>query len=455
MRRLVLLAALVLVSPAGGGSYAPPPGAINPQWSPDGKRISFEHFDYGKDEAVAFVTATGGKETRIVEDPQLRVSSLSPDWSHVAWVRGDEPDSYVVVARFDGSGRTTVAKSGAHIAPSWSPDSSRFTFQTPEGHIVSAKADGSDVKLIVPSGGLPAWSPSGDLIAYENLGFVHVIRPDGTGDAKIVPGSDPSWSRDGRRLAVWKLGGNVPVLRIATLTGKVREYDLPDASRHADWAPDGRSIVYSTSTKGAEPALWTLSLATGKVRKLSPFGGFGSWQYSPDGTRIVFAGFGECRDRVGIYVMEADGSHRHRVANDCHIYGTAGNDTLRGSDLADVLVGLGGNDRLFANDPGYVGDTLLGGPGNDVLVGGFRQDTLDGGAGDDTLLGGPSGDLLIGGRGHDHLHGQGGADVIRAVDGQRDAITCGPNSYGPAGRDTVYADRIDRVAADCEIVHRR
>jgi hypothetical protein len=33
--------------------------------------------------------------------------------------------------------------------------------------------------------------------------------------------------------------------------------------------------------------------------------------------------------------------------------------------------------------------------------------------------------------------------------------TCGPNSYGKAGRDTVYADRIDKVAADCEIVHRR
>ena len=69
------------------------------------------------------------------------------------------------------------------------------------------------------------------------------------------------------------------------------------------------------------------------------------------------------------------------------------------------------------------------------------------------LDGGPSGDTLLGGPGRDHLNGQDGADVIRAVDGERDVITCGPNSYGPAGRDIVYADRADSVASDCEIIH--
>jgi Ca2+-binding RTX toxin-like protein len=194
-----------------------------------------------------------------------------------------------------------------------------------------------------------------------------------------------------------------------------------------------------------------LDLKTGKRRILS----FGTGaEFSHDGRSIAFSSGGECRDREGIYVMHVDGTQRKRLTNDCAIRGTPRADTLHGTPLADVLLGLGGNDRLFASDPGYVGDTLDGGPGNDVLVGGLRQDTLYGGPGNDTLSGGPSGDTLVGGPGRDRLYGQGGRDTIYAVDGQRDTISCGTNGYGKHGQDVVYADRVDAVASDCEIVHR-
>ncbi|BAN50029.1 retention module-containing protein [Metapseudomonas resinovorans] len=64
------------------------------------------------------------------------------------------------------------------------------------------------------------------------------------------------------------------------------------------------------------------------------------------------------------------------------LQGTTGNDSLKGSDLAD---------------------TLQGGAGND---------TLDGGKGNDTLYGGEGKDSLIGGQGNDILWGQGGADTF-------------------------------------------
>ena len=71
-----------------------------------------------------------------------------------------------------------------------------------------------------------------------------------------------------------------------------------------------------------------------------------------------------------------------------------GNDTITGNDLANILIGGGGN------------DTLNGGNGNDTLNGGLGSDILRGGAGDDffhfdaadnlTLLDGGSGfDTLI------------------------------------------------------------
>lgn len=55
-----------------------------------------------------------------------------------------------------------------------------------------------------------------------------------------------------------------------------------------------------------------------------------------------------------------------------------GNDLIRGSSAADILIGEGGNDLIY----GMSGDDiLLGGDGNDTLIGGPGNDTLSGGAG--------------------------------------------------------------------------
>jgi Ca2+-binding RTX toxin-like protein len=87
--------------------------------------------------------------------------------------------------------------------------------------------------------------------------------------------------------------------------------------------------------------------------------------------------------------------------------------------------------------------------GRDVLRGTSGRDTLRGLGGDDRLYGLAGPDLLVGGSGQDRLSGGAGADVLRAVDRQRDTVSCG------TGRDLVYADRLDRVARDCERVIRR
>lgn len=95
------------------------------------------------------------------------------------------------------------------------------------------------------------------------------------------------------------------------------------------------------------------------------------------------------------------------------------------------------------------GDRLLGGPGADRLRGGRGDDCLLGQAGNDRLDGGPGADLLDGGPGADTLSAGPGADRVQARDKRRDTIRCG------SGRDRVSADRVDRVARDCERVTRR
>ena len=98
--------------------------------------------------------------------------------------------------------------------------------------------------------------------------------------------------------------------------------------------------------------------------------------------------------------------------------GTNGADRHTGTELADTITLLGGND---------VAD---GGLGADAIDGGDGDDELGGGAGDDTLIGGAGRDELNGGAGADRLFGGDGDDTIVYSDAT-DTID------GGAGRDTL------------------
>jgi RTX calcium-binding nonapeptide repeat (4 copies)/Thrombospondin type 3 repeat len=92
--------------------------------------------------------------------------------------------------------------------------------------------------------------------------------------------------------------------------------------------------------------------------------------------------------------------------------------------------------------------TVLAGPGADRITNGGAADELSGGEGNDTLDGGGGDDVIAGDQGSDAIGGGAGADRIAARDGEADDVNCGE------GADTVEADTLDRVAADCESVSR-
>lgn len=131
--------------------------------------------------------------------------------------------------------------------------------------------------------------------------------------------------------------------------------------------------------------------------------------------------------------------------------GLRGNDCLFGGVGSDRMSGAEGDDRLLGDDSksGVGGnDWLSGNAGNDLLVGGSGKDRLSGNDGNDRLYGGRGNDRLTGGRGRNRLRGGSGSDRLNGVNGRFDRLNCGP------GRDTVRADRVDRVHG-CERVHRR
>jgi Tol biopolymer transport system component len=460
---------LTLVSATSGGVYTAPPGDTDPTWSPDTEQIAFRtNRDGGGVKAVA---AIGGAEAWIVHG-QVSAYAIAPDWSTIAYVIGDE----LVVSQLDGSERRVVAVVTNRTGiPAWAPDSRRLAFTGSDGWLYVVDVNDEEPMSRLALGFDPAWSPDGSRIAYAAGAIgsfpasgVHVMNDDGTSDRNLAPGdprpmSDPAWSSDGDRVAFltqWK--GNYVVVAELSAGPQPTIYHLQGSGPFA-WTPDARAIVY-TKVQGDKSGLAELNLATRRERMLLAPTLEGRYAddieptFAPDGIRLAFSGGRECRDRRGISVVSTDDRSRAiRVSNDCRVVGTAKDDTLRGTRLADVLVGLSGDDRLLALDALYVGDSLRGGPGDDILVGASRSDVLEGGPGQDRLYGGPSGDTLVGGPGRDRLSGSGGKDLIRAADGFRDVISCGADAPPALGledpHDEVFADAFDRLSSDCEVVH--
>jgi Ca2+-binding RTX toxin-like protein len=158
-----------------------------------------------------------------------------------------------------------------------------------------------------------------------------------------------------------------------------------------------------------------------------------------------------------------------RIAHAGSVYGQGGDDLIYGNELAQLLTGDAGNDRIEAfggNDTlrgGDGDDHLLGGDGNDSLDGDAENDgsqnpvtatgadILDGGAGVDTLNGAAGDDTLIGGIGNDTLNGGTGTDVA-VFSGNRSAYTVTVITgntvrvVGPDGTDTLTS--VERLRFD-------
>lgn len=176
----------------------------------------------------------------------------------------------------------------------------------------------------------PAWSPSGDRIAFSlqsEVGNwdVYTVRPDGSSLTRLTtdPGRDdyPSWTSDGR--IVWQNDPsgdfscpcNAWIMK-ADGSGKQQLDTGGDAFSPAP-SPRGGRLVFARSVGGTF-VLFTQQLNGGARRQITqpPAGSFGDFQprWSPNGNDIGFL-----RDTTGvdndIWIAHNDGSGLHRLTD--------------------------------------------------------------------------------------------------------------------------------------------
>lgn len=130
------------------------------------------------------------------------------------------------------------------------------------------------------------------------------------------------------------------------------------------------------------------------------------------------------------------------------IFGTSGNDNLRGTNKNDLIILFEGNDRVLALGGD---DCIIGGPGNDELRGELGNDIIFGNEGVDLLVGAAGKDKIFGGDEGDVIRGEVGADIIEGGNGNDnitgggdpDQINAGPGNdfvKGEDGNDTILGE---------------
>ena len=248
--------------------------------------------------------------------------AVAPDGT-LAVVRGAGSRASRRLTLVDRKGVTTnvplTARGFRH--PRFSPDGTRLAFTVGSGTGLGNDADvwvyslasGSLSRLTFGGNIYPAWSPTGDRIAYLRGDDQAVVaRPaDGTGTEEelkrgaietLLPGS---WSKDGRTLAVTDVGSAQEILLLTP--GEDPRLLEKDASAPA-FSPDGRWIAYTSPASGDANVFVRSASGEGQWQVSSEIAGQPRW--SGDGRELFFLGSGKAQRPLMAVAVESGSGFR-------------------------------------------------------------------------------------------------------------------------------------------------
>jgi len=246
--------------------------------------------------------------------------TLSPDGKSVVFAKSVNGDTDLYLQRIGSRNavRLTAGSPSADWQPAFSPDGERIAFRSERdgGGIFLMSATGESVTRLTDVGYSPSWSPDGREIAVSprvyGLPFdvtgghsgMYVVKV-ATGERRELASTlfalQPNWSPGGHRIACWTIKGGQRDIRTFAADGSdAAAGGVPVTADAAvdwspAWSPDGRALYFS-SMRGGTMNLWRISIDERSGRLLgdfepvtTPSAWSGELAFSRDGTRLAYA----------------------------------------------------------------------------------------------------------------------------------------------------------------------
>ncbi len=228
------------------------------------------------------VHAGGGEQKRLTDDGNDFLPKWSPDGKQIAFLSIREQDRellskydlafhwFLYVMEADGRNQRRLTQTPIGTIYQWSPDGSRFLFQSSyedpqnkgkDGIVSSAiyvmAMDGSKQKRLTSVQGIdgsPVWSPDGKRIAFCSDRFgnmdIFVMHADGSGVRRLTDDAadetGPIWSPDGTQIAFMSNRDQRDAVYLVRPNGTDKKRVCRDGSPVA-WSPDSSRLLVATA----------------------------------------------------------------------------------------------------------------------------------------------------------------------------------------------------------------
>jgi Tol biopolymer transport system component len=295
-----------------------------PAWSPDGRQIACSTVSPHRPDvrdvmsSQVYVIDVASGSHRLVSGAQDAVQpSWSPDGRRIAFwgVREGARDIFTVAS--DGGDPVAVTNDEAlDWDPVWAPDGSHLYFSSDRGGSMNVWRIAVD-----PRSGKPAAAPEAVHVPAtyaagisfsrdgQRMAYMSCMRTSNLFQAGFDPAHEtvigtpkavtqgvketlyPSISRDGKWIAFMQEGLNEDIVVVQPDGSQLRRV-TDDAARDKTprWSPDGREIAF-VSNRGGRFEIWTIHSDGSGLRQVtegSPHGGVTYPAWSPDGQRISY-----------------------------------------------------------------------------------------------------------------------------------------------------------------------